>query len=68
MIEGLPDSFLQSKSHLDTREVFGKTLLRNIASTSWSSKHGLAGQDIEQVKLVDLLWRGWHNQHLRALI
>ena len=22
---------------------------------------------MEQVKLVDLLWRGWHNQHLRAL-
>ena len=22
---------------------------------------------MEQVKLVDLLWRGWNNQHLRAL-
>ena len=22
---------------------------------------------MEQVKLVDQLWRGWHNQHLRAL-
>ena len=22
---------------------------------------------MEQVRLVDLLWRGWHNQHLRAL-
>ena len=22
---------------------------------------------MEQVKLVDLIWRGWYNQHLRAL-
>ena len=64
---GLPDNFVQSKSHLDSREVYGKTLLRKIAATSWSSKYGLAGQSMEHVKLVDLLWRGWHNQHLRAL-
>eukprot|EP00439_Symbiodinium_sp_Y106_P021381 s4745_g2.t1 len=64
---GLPDNFVQSKSHLDSREIYGKTLLRKIAATSWSSKYGLAGQSMEQVKLVDLLWRGWHNQHLRAL-
>ena len=64
---GLPDNFVQSKSHLDSREIYGKTLLRQIAATSWSSKYGLAGQSMEQVKLVDLLWRGWNNQHLRAL-
>ena len=64
---GLPDNFVQSKSYLDSREIYGKTLLRKIAATSWSSKYGLAGQSMEQVKLVDLLWRGWHNQHLRAL-
>eukprot|EP00439_Symbiodinium_sp_Y106_P070309 s106_g12.t1 len=63
----LPDNFVQSKSHLGSREVYGKTLLRKIAATSWSSKYGLAGQSMEQVKLVDLLWCGWHNQHLRAL-
>ena len=64
---GLPDNFVQSKRHLDSREIYGKTLLRKIAATSWSSKYGLAGQSMEQVKLVDLLWRGWHNQLLRAL-
>ena len=64
---GLPDNFVHSKSHLDSREIYGKTLLRKIAATSCSSKYGLAGQSKEQVKLVDLLWRGWHNQHLRAL-
>ena len=60
-------TFVQTKSHLDGREIYGKTMLRKIAPTAWSSKYGLAGQSMEQVKLVDLIWRGWENQHLRAL-
>ncbi|OLP78312.1 hypothetical protein AK812_SmicGene41517 [Symbiodinium microadriaticum] len=64
---GLPANFVQTKSHLDSREIYGKTMLRKIAPTAWSSKYGLAGQNMEQVKLVDLIWRGWDNQHLRAL-
>ena len=64
---GLPANFVQTKSHLDSREIYGKTMLRKIAPTAWSSKYGLAGQSMEQVKLVDLIWRGWDNQHLRAL-
>ena len=54
----LPTTFVQTKSHLDSREIYGKTMLRKIAPTAWSSKHGLAGQSMEQVKLVDLIWRG----------
>ena len=27
---GLPDNFVQSKSHLDSREIYGKTLLRKL--------------------------------------
>ena len=65
-MHGLPSSFVQTKSHLDSREIYGKALLRKIAPTSWSSKYGLAGQCMEHVKLVDLVWRGWENQHLRA--
>ena len=65
--QGLPTAFVQTKSHLDSREIYLKTLLRKIAPTAWSSKYGLAGQSMEQVKLVDLIWRGWENQHLRAL-
>ena len=62
-----PPTVVQTKSHLDSREIYGKTMLRKIAPTAWSSKYGLAGQNMEQVKLVDLIWRGWDNQHLRAL-
>ena len=65
--QGLPTTFVQTKSHLDSREIDGKTMLRKIAPTAWSSKYGLAGQSMEQVKLVDLICRGWGNQHLRAL-
>ena len=65
--QGLPTTFVQTKSHLDSREIYGKTMLRKIAPTAWSSKYGLAGQNMEQVKLVDLIRRGWENQHLRAL-
>ena len=65
--QGLPTTFVQTKSHLDSREIYGKTMLRKIAPTAWSSKYGLAGQSMEQVELVDLIWRGWENQHLRAL-
>ena len=39
--QGLPDNFVQSKSHLDSREIYGKTLLRKIAATSlrdWPDK------------------------------
>ena len=41
-------------------------MLRKIAPTAWSSKYGLAGQSMEQVKLVDLAWREWENQLIHA--
>ena len=66
-VDGLPPDFKTSKTHLDSREVFGKTMLRRIASTAWSSKYNLAGKEVSEVRLVDLLWRGWNNFHLRAL-
>ena len=34
--------------------------------TSWSSKNGLAGQFVLEVKLVDLS-KGWNSQHIHAL-
>ena len=44
VIHGLPDDFKSTKTHLDSREVFGKTMLRRIAPTSWSTKYQLAGK------------------------
>ena len=66
-VEGLPDSFKPDKKHLDSKEVYGKTMLRKVAPTSWASKYRLAGRDISDIRLTDLLWRGWNNHHLRAL-
>ena len=67
VIHGLPDDFKSTKTHLDSREVYGKTMLRRIAPTSWSTKYQLAGKEMDSIRLVDLLWRGWNNYHLRAL-
>ena len=65
--EGLPNEFKPSREFLDSREVFGKTLLRRVASTAWSSKYALAGKEVENIKLVDMIWKGYRNHHLRSL-
>ena len=66
-VEGLPEDFKPDKKHLDSKEVYGKTMLRKVAPTSWASKYRLAGRDISDLRLTDLLWRGWRNHHLRVL-
>ena len=66
-VEGLPEEFKPNKKYLDSNEVFGKTMLRCVSSTSWASKYRLAGRELADLRLVDLLWRGWRNHHLRAL-
>ena len=65
--EGLPNEFKQSREFLDSREVFGKTLLRRVASTAWSAKYSLAGREVQSIKLVDMIWKGYRNHHLRSL-
>ena len=47
--QGLPTTFVQTKSNLDSREIYGKAMLRKIAPTAWSSKYGLAGQSMELI-------------------
>ena len=66
-VEGLPEEFKPNKKYLDSNEVFGKTMLRCVSGTSWASKYRLAGRELAGLRLVDLLWRGWRNHHLRAL-
>ena len=65
--DGLPNEFKPSREFLDSREVFGKTLLRRVASTAWSSKYSLAGREVQNIKLVDMIWKGYRNHHLRSL-
>ena len=67
LTQGLPAEFKESKAYLDSRELYGKTFLRNIAATSWSSKYGLAGRPIADLRLTEILWKGFRNHHLRAL-
>ena len=66
-VEGLPEEFKPNKKYLDSNEVYGKTMLRCVSSTSWAAKYRLAGRELADLRLVDLLWRGWRNHHLRAL-
>ena len=67
LTQRLPAEFKESKAYLDSRELYGKTFLRNIAATSWSSKYGLAGRPIADLRLTEILWKGFRNHHLRAL-
>ena len=65
--EGFPNEFKPSREFLDSREVFGKTLLRRVASTAWSAKYSLAGREVQSIKLVDMIWKRYRNHHLRSL-
>ena len=56
-----------SKAFLDSRELCGKTFLRNIAAATWSSKYGLGGRAIADLRLTEILCKGFRNHHLRAL-
>ncbi|CAE7585152.1 unnamed protein product [Symbiodinium sp. CCMP2592] len=66
-VEGLPDEFKPDKTHLDTKEIYGKTMLRRVAATSWATKYRLAGRELADLRVTDLVWKGWRNNHLRAL-
>ena len=47
--------------------VSGKKFYRNIQSTPWSSKSGLAGKDVGQLRVVDLTRKGLDDYALRNL-
>ena len=49
----------------DTSVVSGKKIYRNIQSTPWSRKSGLAGKDVGQLKVVDLTRKGLDDHALR---
>ena len=65
--EGLPNEFKPSREFLDSREVYGKTLLRRVASTAWSAKYSSAGKEVMSIKLIDMIWKGLRNHRLRSL-
>eukprot|EP00439_Symbiodinium_sp_Y106_P019578 s8883_g2.t1 len=52
-VEGLPDSFKPDKKHLDSKEVYGKTMLRKVAPTSWATIQASSSSNPSQ-ELVDM--------------
>ena len=63
----LPASFNPAKEFDETQEVFGLTIPRKIQASAWATKHGLAGRNLEEIRLHELTWQGWSNHNLRAL-
>ena len=51
----------------DTSVVSGRKFYRNIQSTPWSSKSGLAGKDVGHLRVVDLTEKGLDDYALRNL-
>ena len=43
------------------------TFPRKIQASAWATKHGLAGRNLEEIRLHELTWQGWSNHNLRAL-
>ena len=64
---GLPAIFKHTREFHDTQEVFGLTFPRKIQASAWATKHGLAGCNLEEIRLHELTWQGWSNHNLRAL-
>ena len=54
----IPQNFHPDSECYDTSVVSGRKFYGNIQSTSWSSKSGLAGKDVGQLKVVDLTRKG----------
>ncbi len=65
--DGLPSEFKPTREFLDSREVYGKTFLRRVANTAWSAKYSISGKEVTSLKLVDMVWKGLRNHHLRSL-
>ena len=63
----LPVDFKPDSQLLDSGEIYGRKLFKQIQLTNWSQKHGLAGRDVSDVKLFELAYGGWNNFYLRHL-
>ena len=63
----IPDTWTQSKTHLDANTVHGQTLFRTIQPTQCSRKHNLADQPVLDIFPWQLSRFGLHDQSLRTL-
>ena len=58
---------MPTRTFYDTQQVFGLTFPSKIQASAWATKHGLAGRNLEEIRLHELTWQGWSNHNLRAL-
>ena len=63
----IPQSFQPDSERYDTNTVSGKKFYRNAQTTPWSSKAGLAGKDVNSIRLVDITRKGLDDYSLRNL-
>ena len=63
----IPQSFKPDPECYDTNTVSGKKFYRNVQTTPWSSKAGLAGKDVNSIRLVDVTRKGLDDYSLRNL-
>ena len=62
-----PSSWNSSDTHWDTKTEYGLNFPKRVESTQFSRRQNLAGQEITQVKLVDVVQSGISNWGLRLV-
>ncbi|CAE7351167.1 unnamed protein product [Symbiodinium microadriaticum] len=63
----IPSTFVSDWECYDTNPVSNKKFFRNIQSTPWSTKSGLAGKDVASLRVTDLTGKGLDDYSLRCL-
>lgn len=63
----IPDTFAPDDTYYDTNSVLGSDMPRLIQATKWTRSKGLAGRDVQDVRLVEVLWDGMDNWGIRLL-
>ena len=63
----IPSSFVSDWECYDTTPVSNKKFFRNIHSTPWSTKSGLAGKDVANLRVAELTRKGLDDYSLRCL-
>ena len=67
-IKPIPRSFSTTDDAFDTATQFCNVPLKKVvAKTNWTDRNGLAGKRIDEVSIIDLLYRGWEDSSLRYL-
>ena len=64
----IPDQFKSTRTHYDSKSVFGKDFPKQMAATAWARLCGFQGRTYESLRLHELCYFGWNNVSLRYLM